>query len=207
MQRRDAKETIDDNWHKIQWREDGSDSIIEVGCGCGDVGYDYVLPKLPANFSHYVGVDSSTEMLEYARKNYSHEKMSYEKLDIGMDLDKQQYKHQQYDHVMSFYCLNWVQNQKQALKNMYNLLKTGGDMLVGILARNPVYDIYRIMSKDKKWSKYMTNVKQYISPYQYSVNPADDLRKLLASCGFKNIYVNAHDKCYTYEGSEALRSM
>lgn len=206
MQRRDAKETIEKYWNKLQWRKDGGDYVLDVGCGNGDVTYEYIMPNLPESYARLVAIDYSDEMVEYARKQYKNPRLYYVKYDIGAEMDKQQYKHEPYDHIVSLYCLNWVQQQKQSIENMYKLLKPGGDMLVGFLAQNPIYEIYKEMAKDPKWAKYMSNVDYYVPPYQYSKDPAEEYCKLLSSYGFKNYSVEVYDKYYIYEGSDALKS-
>lgn len=206
MQRHDAKETIDEFWPKIQWREDGWDSIIDIGCGSADVLWDYILPTLPGTFQRLVGVDASEEMVEFARKQYSDPRVKFKKLQIGLNIKLQPFRYEPFDHITSFYCLNWVEDQKCAIRNMYQLLKPGGDLLVGFLAKNPIYDIYKEMSSKNEWAKHMTDVDHFISPYHYSENPADDFRKLLSSNGFTENWVEVREKSYIYEGSEALKS-
>lgn len=39
------------------WRCDGRDSILDAGCGPGDVTVDILMSYLPANFSRLVGVE------------------------------------------------------------------------------------------------------------------------------------------------------
>ena len=39
-------------------------TLLDVGCGSGDVLVDTILPKLPENFIEIVGVDISDEMIK-----------------------------------------------------------------------------------------------------------------------------------------------
>ncbi|XP_017773966.1 PREDICTED: juvenile hormone acid O-methyltransferase-like, partial [Nicrophorus vespilloides] len=92
---------------------------------------------------------------------------------------------EKFDHIFSFFCLNWVQNQKQTVKNMYNLLKPGGDMLLAIVTKSTIFDIYESMASYPKWSKFLTNSEEYISPYHHCTDPEAVYEKLLVDEGFE----------------------
>lgn len=206
LQRRDAKQTVDEFSHLLDWRPDGNDSLLDIGCGSGDVTIDILLPVMPMDFDRLVGVDLSQEMVEFARQQYRHPRISFEQFDLGVDVDKQQFCTEPFDHITSFYCLHWVQNQEQAVKNIYKLLKPNGDMLLVFLAQNPIFEIYKQMASNKKWAKFMTDVDNFISPYQYSKNPTDQFRKLLYSTGFSDYTVEIREKFFIFEGIDLLKS-
>lgn len=208
LQRRDAKQAIDEFSHVFQWRDDGCDSILDIGCGSADVTIDYLLPILPENYERLIGVDISEEMVNYARQQYPYPRISFDKFDLSVDIDQQPFgkSTEPFDHITSFYCLHWVQNQENAIQNMYKLLKPNGDMLVVFLAQNPIFEIYAQMSQSKKWAKYMTDVDRFISPYQYSNNPADQFGKLLCASGFTEYSVEIQEKLFIFEGIDLLKS-
>lgn len=206
MQRRDAKEALGEFSHMLKWREGGNDSILDIGCGTGDVMMDFLLPILPESFTRLVGSDSSKPMIEYCRKKYSHAKVSFEIFDVGLMAKQMIHNSEPFDHITSFYCLHWEQNQMRAINNLYQLLKPGGDMLLMFLVQHPIYDIYKEMAKDSKWTKYMTDVHRFISPYQYSKDPVEEFRKLLVSGGFSENSIEIRDKSYIFEGVDALKS-
>lgn len=206
VQRRDAKQVLDEFGHLFQWRADGKDAVLDIGCGSGDVTVDFILPILPLKFSRLVGVDLSDGMLRYARENYQqYTKLAFEKIDIGGKLDLRTFP-EQFDHITSFYCLHWVENQKMALNNIYNLLTSDGDCLLVFLAENPIFEIYKQLSMDKKWAPYMTDVNRFISPYQYSANPADDFGSILYGAGFTEYSVVVREKLFVYDGIDVLKS-
>lgn len=207
VQRRDAKQVLDEFAHLIQWRNDGKDSLLDIGCGTGDVTIDYILPLMPRNFSRLVGVDLSEQMIGHARKIYETEKISFEKLDISISIDEiLENGTKPFDHITSFYCLHWVQNQKLATKNIYRLLQTNGDCLVAFLANNPIYEIYKLLAQNVKWRKYMQNLNRFISPYQYADNPVEECEKNLYMAGFRDYSVTLANKKFYYRDEEMLRS-
>lgn len=207
LQRRDAKQAIEEFGPVMQWRADGYDSLLDIGCGCGDVTIDFILPILPRNFSRLVGGDLSEQMVRHAREHYGHAKISFDKIDIGGDLSKYMRTSEPFDHITSFYCLHWVQNQKKAIQNIHDLLKPKGDCLVVFLAQNPIFEIYKRMSESPKWAKYMADVDKFISPYQYSKNPADDFGSLLYASGFSEYRVEVREKLFIFEGLDVLKSL
>lgn len=207
LQRRDAQQVISEFSHLFRWREDGTDSIMDVGCGSGDVTFDFLLPIMPEHCTRIIGTDISDEMVKFANKKYANNKIGFEQLDISGDISKYINLNEQFDHIVSFYCFHWIQNQKNAVKNVHQLLLAGGDCLLVFLAKIPIFDIYKQMSKNKRWSKYMNDVDRFVSPYQHSKDPADEFGSLLYECGFTEFSVEMREKFFIYEGVELLKSM
>lgn len=110
LQRRDAKQILDEFSPLIKWRS--GDSLLDVGCGSADVTIDFILPLMPINFSRLVGADISEQMVRHARDNFKHPYISFINMDIGADLNTLTKNIEPFDHIMSFYCLHWVQNQR-----------------------------------------------------------------------------------------------
>lgn len=206
-QRRDAEEVIKDYADRLKWRSDGTDSLLDIGSGSGDVTIDYLLPILPKTFSRLTGFDLSDEMVEYARTKYATPRISFEQFDIGVPLEEQAQRDvEPFDHVTSFYCLHWVQNQKEAVQNMYKLYKPGGDLLLLVLAHHPTFEIYRKMAKSERWAKYMADVEYFVTPYEDSEQPGKDFDRLLVESGFRTHKVETREKEYTFKGIKALKS-
>lgn len=112
VQRHDAKQIMEQYANVIQWRHDGHDALIDIGSGSGNVLMDFVYPLLPKNHELLMGTDISAKMVGYARKCYeAYDSAKFQILDIGCDTLPKQLRGR-FDHVSSFYCLHWVQNQK-----------------------------------------------------------------------------------------------
>lgn len=92
-----------------------------------------------------------------------------------------------------------------ALKNLFNVLKPGGDMLISFLATNPIFTIYENMSKNNKWKPYMQNIKRYISPYHHSENPVQEFSEIVVDTGFECHLCKTIDRSYTFPNFTVLK--
>lgn len=111
-----------------------------------------------------------------------------------------------FDHITSFYCLHWVQNQRQAMQNVYDLLAPGGDCLHVFLATNIIFDVYFELGKRPRWASFLHDASKFMTPYQKSASPADEMGAHLYAAGFSEYSVQLVDMEYVYEGLDVLRS-
>ncbi|XP_075150992.1 juvenile hormone acid O-methyltransferase-like [Haematobia irritans] len=208
VQRYDSQKIIVEYSTKIQWRYDGHDSLIDLGSGCGDALMEFVYPRMPRNFKRLVCSDINPKMVNYARQQYDHIKGSeFRVLDmetlrrLPSDLEGN------FDHVMSFYVLHWIQNQRQALENIYHLLRPeGGDCLLVILASHPIIGAFRLTSQMEKWSRFMFDMDSRITaPMQTSKNPGEDFSKLLSEVGFSDYTVEMQEREFVYGSLEIYK--
>ncbi|XP_077302243.1 juvenile hormone acid O-methyltransferase-like [Arctopsyche grandis] len=203
LQRRDATDVLDKYLHLVKWRKDGKDVVLDVGCGEGDVTINILLKRLPIDFHSLTGGDLSVEMVDYAKSFYATDKIDFILMDIVAEPKPEHIN--KYDHLFSFNCLNWVQDQASALRSMYNMLNDTGDCVITFTAKNRIFDVWKLMSEDPRWEQYMRNHDMYISPYNNSLNPAADFRKLLFGAGFKNVKVQVKHKTHDFIGLKNLR--
>ena len=112
LQRADNKMVLDEFQDALKWK--GNDSLLDIGCGSGDVTVEMVRPLMPHNHSLLMGIDVSLEMVKYARENYakSLKKLQFEQLDIGQVLSERSPLLNRFDHVTSFFCFHWIHNQR-----------------------------------------------------------------------------------------------
>ncbi|EDW77852.1 uncharacterized protein Dwil_GK24707 [Drosophila willistoni] len=207
VQRHDAKLVLDEYASSLQWRPDGQDKLLDVGSGSGNVLMDFVRPLMPQK-AQLVGTDISTQMVGFASKFYHQDPSTqFKVLDIGSDHLPKELRGK-FDHVTSFYCLHWVQNLRAAVTNIHNLLRNdeGGDCLLVFLASNPVYEVYKILRTQSKWSAYMHDVERFISPLHYSSNPGEEFSELLNEVGFVQHNVEVRNEVFVYEGVRTLKN-
>lgn len=113
-QRLDAQLILDEFSSEFEWRNDGFDSLLDVGCGPGDVLVDLILPRLPEK-SKVIGVDISMKMIECAKK-YECNSIKFHRLDIAAEFEEcrkiLKAEVELFDNITSFYCQHWIQDQR-----------------------------------------------------------------------------------------------
>lgn len=125
LQKRDAEEIMKEFSHIFEEKLDGSRfTLLDVGCGSGDVLVETILPKLQTELVDIVGVDISKEMIKYASEKYRSKYLRFLKFDIESDFLSSktlkrtvphpmgQLKPESFNFITSFFCLHWIQNQR-----------------------------------------------------------------------------------------------
>ncbi|XP_031348452.1 juvenile hormone acid O-methyltransferase-like, partial [Photinus pyralis] len=148
---RDAQEVMDRVREMVKWKENCN--VLDIGCGTGNVTHDFLLPILPKSTKVVIGVDKFAGTVEYARQHYGR-RIVFEQMDIVYDtITNGEY----YDHIFSFYCLPFIKEQDIALKNIYKLLKPGGDFIFTCTVQCNLFEVGNAMSRIEKWKPYLVD--------------------------------------------------
>ena len=113
LQRRDAREILDEFSHFFRWKFDGFDSLLDIGTGSGDVLYDFILPKVPRNIHKVVGVDKEIDMVECAKENFGNEFIEFHQMDISSASCCKNFNEEQFDNITSMYVFHWIEKGAQ----------------------------------------------------------------------------------------------
>ncbi len=92
-------------------------TILDLGCGTGKLSGD-----LAAQGANVIGLDSSPQMIEYARKNHPTLKF------LVADATKLPFNNQ-FDTIFSNAVFHWISNQDALLCSIFQSLKPGGVLL------------------------------------------------------------------------------
>ena len=113
--------TVADQYLQQLKIEPNSD-ILDIGCGEGSYSTK-ILQKVPEG--HLLGIDRSENMLHLAReKKAIYPNFSVQHADaLTMDFNEQ------FNYIMSFWCLHWCFDLATVYKNIYRALKPGGKVL------------------------------------------------------------------------------
>lgn len=218
LQRRDTKYIIDNYVRRLfRWRSDGHESLLDIGCGSGDVTIDLVLPLLSAvTYRRLVGVDLEPSMLRFARNALAQQpdvRVAFELLDIGRPLRANEllqgglcdWRTESFDHITSFFCLHWVHDQRQTIRNVHDLLAPSGECVLAFIAQHALYDVFFELSERPRWAPFMRDAAKWINPYQKSTSPVDEMLAHLQAAGFSESAVHLLDREYVYENEAAAR--
>lgn len=103
-------------------------SVLDVGCGSGSITAG-VAERVGAN-GRVVGIDFSEHLIAQAQKNHEHlTNLSFEVADINSYRTEEKF-----DLVIAARTLQWVNNPKEVVEQMLNLVKHGG--MISILDYN-----------------------------------------------------------------------
>ncbi|KAG4075107.1 hypothetical protein HA402_013502 [Bradysia odoriphaga] len=189
MQREDALDTITEYQRFYQWSPKGNDYLLEIGIGCGDITYDYILPIIPQK-TQIVASDKSQEMLDYARLNFSHPRISFAKLDIESENDVNDVlrKYGQFQHITSFFAIHWA-NQHLAMENIFRLLQPGGEVFMTLVQSHVLYEQYADIYDFPKWTPFKRDMIKTTSPYFRNESPEKELYRRMERAGFVDINI------------------
>lgn len=106
----DTRAVLDKFSPYINWNE--TDTLLDIGCGPGDVTMDLLVPRMPNDFETVIGMDISRKMIGFAREKFPVDKVMFEPGDIGGDLALLSHYVHKFDLVTSFFCLHFVADQR-----------------------------------------------------------------------------------------------
>lgn len=118
LQRHDAQQILSEYSSMFSWRQDGQDTLLDIGTGSGDVLMELIYPLMPDSFKYLIGCDISPKMINHAQQSYkSDQKCHFRVLDISKEVPPNREQTGsgyagKFDHITSFYCLHWIRNQR-----------------------------------------------------------------------------------------------
>ncbi|KAH7939935.1 juvenile hormone acid O-methyltransferase [Rhipicephalus sanguineus] len=161
--------------------------FLDIGCGTGDFTRDWLLPRCPP-CRRLVAVDASDVMLSYARTNSAHSKIQYDYLNVGDDVTDFVGKYGRFERIYSFFCLNWLKDQAEAMRNVSRLLTPSGECLLVFPAWSPTRALWKHIAQLDRWKKF-SNVFEELTPKSQDLEDDKErlsyLRDILDSAGLK----------------------
>nr|UHU71025.1 juvenile hormone acid O-methyltransferase-like protein [Pyrrhocoris apterus] len=177
--------------------------VLDIGCGPGDLTSKLVPSYFPPG-TRLIGSDISQEMVTYAQVNYSNEMITFKQLDIGSDNIWNRWEKESVNKIISIYVLHWVPNLRQAMVNMYSLLKENGAMFLLLPSQIPFMTILGKIGENEEFMQYTKGAKYFhIHSTDYKVL-IEDYTKMLKDIGFREVDVINKEKCFHYSCYEAL---
>ncbi len=100
-----------------------SDTIVDLGCGTGDL-----LPQLKTKSKHVIGVEKSEKMLEEARKHYE---LNRDGIDLRIgELEHLPLRDEEADIALTNLVLHHLSEPKKTITEVYRILKPKGYFII-----------------------------------------------------------------------------
>lgn len=101
--------------------------VLDFACGTG-YGSHFIAKSCKREATEVVGIDIDPDTIQYAKKRYSHPLTAYRTADV---LDPELPHHiGTFDTIISFETLEHVPDDRQFMKQVYNLLRPGGTLVL-----------------------------------------------------------------------------
>ncbi|KAK5644281.1 hypothetical protein RI129_008126 [Pyrocoelia pectoralis] len=213
----DAKGVLNAYKNIIKWK-DGC-KVLDLGCGMGDITTNLLLPTLPKSTKLIVGVDRIPELVDHAnRNNVLGSNVTFRMGDIFDHAFLEDLR--DFDYVVSFDYLHHFADHKYfdnkqfdylpitfraLLMNVKKVLKPYGEIFFHFCAANSLFNIYKSMSCDEKWKRYLKNFDTHCSPYENSIDIQKDIENLFKHLGFQVYTCTVREKVYKIPLLEAIQ--
>ncbi|XP_012227039.1 juvenile hormone acid O-methyltransferase-like [Linepithema humile] len=182
-----------------------SGKCMDIGCGPGDITKELLLPALDSK-AEIIGTDISQDMIDYANEQYNDKQLKFEVLDIQTKNLPKKYI-SEFDHIFSFHALHWCKDIRQAFENIYSMLRPNGTMLVLMVGYHDIFEVIQVLAKDDRYSSYIGDVKNYVSPYHNSKRPHKELKDLLGNIGFEVQHSSTREAVCSIDTKKFLTSI
>jgi len=177
----------------------GDERALDIGCGDGKLSLEIAL-RVPEG--SVVGIDSSQEMIAFARDKYPAERhlnLSWQVMDVrelGFD--------EEFNVVFSNAVMHWVLDHLVVLKGIRRALRPGGRVLLQMGGRGNVSDMGRILAELialDSWLPYFTNFT-----FPFGFYGPEEYRGWLEEAGLKALRLELISKDMAFESKKALAS-
>ncbi|XP_069675129.1 juvenile hormone acid O-methyltransferase-like [Periplaneta americana] len=199
-----SEQNLSEYMHLLTWKP--GERILDLGCGPGTNTAEVLLPRLPDNFEILVGADASQPMLQIASSKYKHPKLKFLHLDLSKDIPADsQLRTPGFNKIFSFYVLHWIHDQRQAVTNIYNMLRPGGEALISVVTKSDILAALINQSQKAEWQPYAKDVEKAIGPYQQSKEPVEELRSHYKGAGFEIVDMKWRELSYDFKLTSKMK--
>jgi trans-aconitate methyltransferase len=148
---------------------DGDEAVLDIGCGDGKITAEIASHLSRGNV---LGVDSSSEMIEFALNNFP--QVRYPNLSFQVvDARRLPFK-EQFDLVFSNAALHWIKDHKHLVLGIKSSLKPNGRMLLQMGGKGNAESMIAILETviaEKEWEEYFSGFEfpyGFYSPVMYN---------------------------------------
>lgn len=167
-----------------------NDNILDIGCGTGELTY-----KISKLVKSITGIDSSSKMLESARKNYP--EINFEVVNaLEMKFENE------FDKVFSNAVFHWIFDQETFLKKIYNSLKINGKLVAEMGGKDNAEIILSNLKTSLISRGYQANADKKVTFFP----SVGEYTSLLEKAGFTIRYVLYFDRDTELNGEDGIKN-
>jgi len=175
----------------------GQEQVLDIGSGDGKVTAA-LAARVPRGA--VLGVDSSADMVERARKTYPPERHPNLRFQLGDALDLS--FEERFDAAFSNATLHWVRDHRRVLRGVARALKPGGRLLFQMGGRGNASEILGVLAelaRERPWDAWLADL-----PFPYGFYGPEEYRGWLAQAGLAARRVELIPKLMRQQGAEGL---
>jgi ubiquinone/menaquinone biosynthesis C-methylase UbiE len=94
---------------KFKWKSDGSDALLDIGCGDGSVTSYFIAATLSPE-TKVVAIDKCKDMIENAKKCFENKNLKFSVMNIEEDLVGDLLRPESFNIITSFLAFQYVEN-------------------------------------------------------------------------------------------------
>jgi trans-aconitate methyltransferase len=178
-------------------RLEGDEHVLDIGCGDGKLTAEIAV-LVPSG--HVLGVDSSEEMIRFARDSYPRDR--YSNLDWVVVDARELTFDTEFDLVFSNAVLHWIPDHKPVLEGIKKSLRPGGKILLQMGGRGNAIRVVEAMGKrmmSDQWNKYFHDIS-----ISYSFYGPEEYEEWLAEAGLTPLRVELVYKDMVHQGRDGI---
>lgn len=174
----------------------GHEQVLDLGCGNGMVTCE-IARALPRG--RVVGIDSSPEMIAFARRENAEVANARFEVRDARQLDF----HGEFDTVFSNAALHWVRDHGPVLRGIRESLKPGGRFYLSMGGRGNAADMIQVMEEElfrrEPWRTAFAGF-----PFPWYFYGAEEYRGWVLDAGLTPLRVELKPKDMTHPDAESL---
>lgn len=187
--------------------------VLEVGCGTGYFAQRFLLPSCQP-CRRLVVTDVQPEMVDFARRNFSHGDIEHDVLDItSPNLDEFLDKYGRFDRIYSFLAFHMIDPVDVAYANVAKLLNDGGECLITAFSRFDITDVWAEVCETDAWKGRIPDPRKIANEtfnFNCTKSPAQveaEVRSRLRGTGLECISCEVYESAWKYEDVDSLLDM
>ncbi|GIY31350.1 juvenile hormone acid O-methyltransferase [Caerostris darwini] len=197
LQERDVNDFILASASIFKWGNLTNKVIMDVGCGPGNTSSAWFMTLYPA-IRRLVGVDISEGMIHLAKILNPHPKIEFMVADISDESTLECWE-RNFNKVISTWCFHFIKDQNAAFRNIYNLLRPGGEAAVLFEVSSPYHACYEHIIRSPKWNHLFKNLMDEYSELCVKNFEETYYKQLLQQLGFAVILCKRKPKNFTFQ--------